>query len=95
MAQSKELYDAILNGDAKKAHAVTQTALAVGALPMDLISESMVPAMDEVGRLFEAEEYFVPELLLAGRAMKSAMELLRPLLVASGQKLSVRVVIGR
>ena len=64
MAQSKELYDAILNGDAKKAHAVTQTALAVGALPMDLISESMVPAMDEVGRLFEAEEYFVPELLL-------------------------------
>jgi methylmalonyl-CoA mutase cobalamin-binding domain/chain len=60
MAQSKELYDAILNGDAKKAHAVTQTALAVGALPMDLISESMVPAMDEVGRLFEAEEYFVP-----------------------------------
>jgi corrinoid protein of di/trimethylamine methyltransferase len=94
MAQSKELYDAILNGDAKKAHAVTQTALAVGALPMDLISESMVPAMDEVGRLFEAEEYFVPELLLAGRAMKSAMELLRPLLVASGQKLSVRVVIG-
>jgi corrinoid protein of di/trimethylamine methyltransferase len=94
MAQSKELYDAILNGDAKKAHAVTQTALAVGALPMDLISESMVPAMDEVGRLFEAEEYFVPELLLAGRAMKSAMELLRPLLVTSGQKLSVRVVIG-
>ena len=94
MAQSKELYDAILNGDAKKAHAVTQTALAVGALPMDLISESMVPAMDEVGRLFEAEEYFVPELLLAGRALKSAMELLRPLLVASGQKLSVRVVIG-
>jgi len=94
MAQSMELYDAILNGDAQKAHAVTQAALETGVLPMDLISESMVPAMDEVGRLFEAEEYFVPELLLAGRAMKSAMELLRPLLVAAGQKLSVRVVIG-
>jgi 5-methyltetrahydrofolate--homocysteine methyltransferase len=50
--------------------------------------------MDEVGRLFEAEEYFVPELLLAGRAMKSAMELLRPLMIASGQKLSTKVVIG-
>jgi len=50
--------------------------------------------MDEVGRLFEQEEYFVPELLLAGRAMKSAMELLRPLLVASGQKMSAKVVIG-
>jgi len=94
LAHSDELHDAILNGDAKKAHAVTQAAIEDGIAPMTLITESMVPAMDEVGHLFEAEEYFVPELLLAGRAMKSAMELLRPLLVASGQKLSTRVVIG-
>jgi len=94
MAQSKELYDAVLTGDAKKAYAATQAALAEGADPMQLIAESMVPAMDAVGRLFEAEEYFVPELLLAGRAMKGAMELIRPLLIASGQKLAVRVVIG-
>jgi corrinoid protein of di/trimethylamine methyltransferase len=94
MAQSKELFDAILNGDAKKAHAATETALAEGTEPMRLIADSMVPAMDEVGKLFEAEEYFVPELLLAGRAMKSAMELIRPLLVASGQKMAVRVIIG-
>jgi corrinoid protein of di/trimethylamine methyltransferase len=94
MAQSKEIYDAVLTGDAKKAYAATQAALAEGADPMQLIAESMVPAMDAVGRLFEAEEYFVPELLLAGRAMKGAMELIRPLLIASGQKLAVRVVIG-
>ncbi len=94
MAQSKELYDAIVVGDAKKAYAATQAALADGVDPMQLIAESMVPAMDGVGKLFEAEEYFVPELLLAGRAMKSAMELIRPLLVASGQRLAVRVLIG-
>jgi 5-methyltetrahydrofolate--homocysteine methyltransferase len=94
MSLRSDLYDAILNGDAKKAHAATEAALAAGDGPMDLIQESMVPAMDEVGRLFECEEYFVPELLVAGRAMKSTMELLRPLLVAAGQKLSVRVVIG-
>jgi 5-methyltetrahydrofolate--homocysteine methyltransferase len=94
MTQSKELYDAVLNGDARKAHAVTQAALAAGMEPMALIAGTMVPAMDEVGRLFEAEDYFVPELLLAGRAMKSAMELLRPLMVASGDKLSAKVVIG-
>jgi len=94
MIRSEALYDAILNGDAKKAHAVTEAALAAGATPMDLITGSMVPAMDEVGRLFETEEYFVPELLLAGRAMKSAMELLRPLMTSSGEKLSIRVVIG-
>jgi corrinoid protein of di/trimethylamine methyltransferase len=94
MAQSKELFEAILNGDAKRAHAATEMALAEGAEPMQLIADSMVPAMDEVGKLFEAEEYFVPELLLAGRAMKSAMELIKPLLVASGQKMAVRVIIG-
>ncbi len=94
MSRSKELYDAILNGDAKKAHAATQAAIEADAEPMALIAECMVPAMDEVGRLFEQEEYFVPELLLAGRAMKSSMELLRPLMTASGEKLSARVVIG-
>ena len=94
MPQWTELYDAVLNGDDKKAHAATITALAAGALPMELIQETMVPAMDEVGRLFEAEEYFVPELLLAGRAMKNALALRKPLLAASGQKMATRVVIG-
>jgi len=54
----------------------------------------MIPAMDEVGRLFECEEYFVPELLLAGRAMKAALEYLRPLLAASGAKPMGKVIIG-
>jgi corrinoid protein of di/trimethylamine methyltransferase len=94
MAQNVDLYDAILNGNAKKAHAATEAAIAAGVEPMALIQESMVPAMDEVGRLFECEEYFVPELLLAGRAMKSAMELLKPLLSAAGQRMAVRIVIG-
>lgn len=94
MSQSKELFQAILNGNATQARAVTQAAIDSGAAPMTLISESMVPAMDEVGRLFEAEEYFVPELLLAGRAMKSSMEVLRPLMIASGQRFSTRVIIG-
>lgn len=94
MAKLSDLYDAILNGEAKKAHAATQAALAAGAAPMDLIQETMVPAMDEVGRLFQCEEYYVPELLLAGRAMKSSLDLLKPLLSASGQRMSIRVVIG-
>ncbi len=94
MAKSEELYNAILEGNAKAAHAATEAAIAAGVEPMDLIAGSMVPAMDEVGRLFESEEYFVPELLLAGRAMRSALELLRPLMAASGEKLAVRVVIG-
>ena len=94
MTDTKKLYDAILNGNAKVAAEVTQAALAEGAEPGDLVAQCMIPAMDEVGRLFEAEEYFVPELLLAGRAMKAALEYLRPLLAASGAKPSGKVIIG-
>jgi len=94
MSNFPKLYEAILEGDAKSAHAATTEEIAAGILPMDLITGAMVPAMDEVGRRFEAEDYFVPELLLAGRAMKSAMEILRPLLAAAGQKLSTKVIIG-
>jgi methylmalonyl-CoA mutase cobalamin-binding domain/chain len=94
MAQVKGLYDAILNGDANKARSATGAAVAAGTAPMDLVSESMVLAMDKAGRLFEAKEYFLPELLLSSRAMKSAMKILRPLLAAAGQQMSTRVVIG-
>jgi methylmalonyl-CoA mutase cobalamin-binding domain/chain len=54
----------------------------------------MVPAMDEVGRRYEQEEYFVPELLLAARAMKGSLELLRPLLAERGAQPTGRVAIG-
>jgi 5-methyltetrahydrofolate--homocysteine methyltransferase len=54
----------------------------------------MMPAMDEVGKKFEANEYFVPELLLAARAMKACLELIRPLLAAKGIEPTGRVVIG-
>ncbi len=90
----KQLYDSVLNGDAKAAVEVTQTALDAGVDPQQLVTEQMIPAMDEVGRRFENNEYFVPELLIAARAMKGALELLRPRLVASGVEPAGRVVIG-
>jgi 5-methyltetrahydrofolate--homocysteine methyltransferase len=89
-----ELYEAIVDGNDKSARALTQKAIDDGADPGTLISGTMAPAMAEVGRLFEEEEYFVPELLLAGRAMKAGLELLRPLLAATGAKPRGRVVIG-
>jgi len=94
MADLQKLYTAVLEGDAKTSAAVTQQALDEGVEPMKLITDAMVPAMDEAGRRFEAEEYFVPELLLAARAMKAAMVLIRPLLVASGAKSAGRVAVG-
>jgi len=94
MADLKKLHEAILNGDQKAAVAATQEALAENSDPMELVTKYMVPAMDEVGRRFECEEYFVPELLLAARAMKGSLELLRPLLAARGAQPAGRVVIG-
>ena len=94
MSDLQRLHDAILEGDAATAATATREALDEGASPMDIITNYMIPAMDEVGRRFECEEYFVPELLLSGRAMKSAMELLRPLLAQQGAQPTARVVIG-
>ena len=73
MQDLKPLHEAILNGAAKTAKAVTEQALAAGVEPMKLVQEYMMPAMAEVGRRFECNEYFVPELLLAARAMKAAL----------------------
>jgi len=94
MAELKKLYNAVLNGDLKTAVATTKEALAEGTDPIELISVYMVPAMSEVGRRYECEEYFVPELLLAARAMKGSLELIRPLLSARGVEPAGRVVIG-
>lgn len=89
-----KLYEAILIGDASAAKEITQAAIAAAMDPQLLVTEQMIPAMDEVGRRFEAGEYFVPELLIAGRAMKGALALLQPLLAARGVEPIGRVVIG-
>ena len=94
MPDLKQLYDSVVSGDAKATQAITQQALADGVDPLKLVNDYMVPAMDEVGRRFEANEYFVPELLISARAMKSALELIRPLLTARGDQPLGRVAIG-
>ena len=94
MSDLGKLYDAILAGDAKAAIAVTKEALAANADPLELVTRYMVPAMDEVGRRFECEEYFVPELLLSARAMKGSLELIQPQLTARGAEPAGRVAIG-
>ena len=94
MPDLKQLYDSVVSGDAKATQALTRQALADGVDPLKLVNEYMVPAMDEVGRRFEANEYFVPELLISARAMKAALELIRPLLTARGDQPLGRVAIG-
>ena len=88
-----ELYNAILTGNALAAAEAVRKALDGGAAALELVQREMAPAMDEVGRRFECEEYFLPELLLSARAMKAALALIQPLLAASGAEPAGRVVI--
>ena len=94
MSDYSELYNAILTGNAKKAEEVTKAALAAKVDPTELVQKYMIPAMDEVGKRFECNDYFVPELLIAARAMKTSLELITPMLKAVGAEPVGRVVIG-
>lgn len=94
MEDLKKLSDAIINGDVQTARSITESALSEGIDPVKIVHNYMVPAMNEVGRRFDCNEYFVPELLLSARAMKACLELVKPKLVAGGVKAEGRVVIG-
>ncbi len=94
MQDLTQIREAVLKGFAETARTLTQQAIADGVDPLKIVNEYMVPAMDEVGRRFECSEYFVPELLLSARAMKAALEIIRPLLTASGSQPVARVVVG-
>ena len=90
----KPIYEAILEGDMGGAKQGVQAALDAGVSPGDVLHTALIPAMGEVGRLFEEGEYFVPEMLIAARAMKSGLEILKPLLVDSGVEPAGKVAIG-
>ena len=88
------IYEAVLTGNAKAAAAETQTALDEGISAPDILHKACIPAMTEVGRLFEIGEKFVPEMLIAARAMQAALTILKPLLVDAGAETLGKVVIG-
>jgi 5-methyltetrahydrofolate--homocysteine methyltransferase len=87
-------YEGVLNGDAEAAAADTRSALEAGTSAADILHNACIPAMTEVGRLFEVGEKFVPEMLIAARAMQGALEILRPELVEAEVQAVGRVVIG-
>ena len=90
----EQLRAAVINGDAKSAAALTSQALRDGVPPQYLVDTALIPAMDEAGRLFEEGEFFVPELLVASRALKASQSLITPLLAAAGATSRGKIVIG-
>jgi 5-methyltetrahydrofolate--homocysteine methyltransferase len=88
------LYENTLDGEDEPVRALTEEALELGMDPLVLLFDALIPALEEVGRLFEAGEYFVPEMLVSARAMQAAMDILKPLIAETGAKPIGRFVMG-
>ena len=91
---SERLFQAILDGKSDDAIAATQGAIAQNIAPQDLINGQMIRAMSEVGQRFQDGKAFVPQLLMAGRAMKAALEQLKPMMAGTASTSLGKVVIG-
>lgn len=91
---SNDLFDAIVGGKANDAVAATKAAVEQGVAPQDIINGQMVKAMAEVGQRFEDGKAFVPQLLMAGRAMKAGLEILKPLMAGDASASVGKIIIG-
>ena len=94
MAEMSALKESIINGDQNTAKEITASAIAEGMDPEAILNEGLIAGMDVVGKAFKNNEVYVPEVLIAARAMKTAMELLEPKLVECGVEPLGTVVIG-
>jgi methylmalonyl-CoA mutase cobalamin-binding domain/chain len=90
----RQLYDYTLVGNGPEVLDLTRAGLAMGLGPEVLLYEALIPSLEEVGARFERGDFFVPEMLIAGRAMAGALEILRPLLAETGVQTIGKIVIG-
>lgn len=94
MSMLTDLSAAVVRGDRAETTRLTKELLDSGKAPLDIVEEGLVPGMSEIGEKFKNNEVFVPEMLIAARAMKEAMVLLEPLLTKAGIKPKFTAVIG-
>jgi len=94
MADLKALADAVIRGDQATAVNVTKTALKEGIAPKQVLDQGLIAGMDVVGARFKNNEIYIPEVLIAARAMKMAMEVLEPELAKAGVKPIGKLIIG-
>jgi len=90
----KALYDQTLMGNAPVVLELTQQALGMGIGPDSILFDALIPSLEEVGARFERGDYFVPEMLIAGKAMSGALNVLRPLLAETGAESVGTYVMG-
>jgi 5-methyltetrahydrofolate--homocysteine methyltransferase len=94
MATVQELSEAIQKGQAPKAKELTQALLAAKSSAADVLNKGLLDGMDKIGKKFKANEVYIPEVLIAARAMNQSMEILRPELVKAGVKPIGKILLG-
>jgi methylmalonyl-CoA mutase cobalamin-binding domain/chain len=90
----RQLYDYTLVGNRPEVLSLTRQGLELGLGPETLLYEALIPSLEEVGARFERGDFFVPEMLIAGKAMAGALEILRPLLAETGAQTIGKIVMG-
>ena len=90
----RQLYDFTLVGNAPAVLELTRSGLDMGLGPEVLLYEALIPSLEEVGARFERGDFFVPEMLIAGKAMAGALDILRPLLAETGAETIGKIVMG-
>jgi 5-methyltetrahydrofolate--homocysteine methyltransferase len=90
----QKIFDGILEGDRGTVHANVQKAIDANMAPATILNDGMIAAMGKVGKLFEEGEYYVPEMLIAARAMKEGLELIKPLLKNANIQSAGKVAAG-
>jgi len=94
MAKYQDLADSIIAGDNVKSKEITQKLVDSGVSSSEILNEGLVPGMEVVGIKFKANEMYIPEVLIAARAMHAAMDIIKPMLSESGAKMKGTVIIG-
>ena len=94
MAKYQELADSILTGNNVKSKEITEELVGKGVNPSEILNEGLIAGMEVVGRKFKANEMYIPEVLIAARAMHAAMDILKPLLSESEVPSKGTAVIG-
>ncbi len=94
MADLQELSEAIIAGDQKNALEITKSAIQQGTKAKKILDEGLIAGMNTVGKKFKNNEVYIPEVLIAARAMKSAMQILEPELVKAGVEPVGSLIVG-